>query len=309
MLHEDAHGKEGVQTGHTAQGPRRCYNPLLAVLAESKLAVGFWLRPGNVKSANNAVAFTIELLKRLPSYVRIGLVRADSGFCEGGWLQLLEQKGLSYIVVGRIHRPLHRLIGQTTVWKPTRIQGIDVAEEVFQAYGWEQARRVVLIRHRQSQRPQAGGRDLFDCPGFKFQALLTNLPLSVGCLEIWFRYNGRGDTENVIKELDASFALPELSLDGFYATEAAMVLAVMSYNVIVLFQRHLGWLHRVTTATLRFLLFTTAGTISHTGGYRTVRLAVPPGPHREWWKTLWHKILARCGNCNAVEQCLKPTPA
>jgi len=81
--------------------------------------------------------------------------------------------------------------------------------------------------------------------------------------------------EGVIKQLDMDFALDKLCLKKFFATEAAMSFAVMAYNLCVLFQRHLGWMDRVTAATLRYRLFTTGGIISNTGGRTTVRLAVP----------------------------------
>jgi hypothetical protein len=55
---------------------------------------------------------------------------------------------------------------------------------------------------------------------------------------------------------------------------AALSLAVFSYNLNVLFQRHLGWLDRVSIGTLRFRLFSTAGIISHSQGQPTIKLAV-----------------------------------
>jgi len=50
LLHEDGH-QEGVQTGYTRLGTKPCLHPLLAVLEEAKLVVGFWLRPGNASCA------------------------------------------------------------------------------------------------------------------------------------------------------------------------------------------------------------------------------------------------------------------
>ena len=86
LLHEDGH-QEGVQTGDTRLGTKPCLHPLLAVLEEAKLVVGFWLRPGNAGCANNLVAFTLDLLANPPSWIQIGLVRADSGFClPEGWI-------------------------------------------------------------------------------------------------------------------------------------------------------------------------------------------------------------------------------
>ncbi len=39
-----------------------CLQPLLAVLEKAKRVVGFWLRPGHARSANNVIAFTLDLL-------------------------------------------------------------------------------------------------------------------------------------------------------------------------------------------------------------------------------------------------------
>jgi hypothetical protein len=73
---------------------------------------------------------------------------------------------------------------------------------------------------------------------------------------VWRQYNPRAGCEEVIKQLDADFALPNLCLHKFWSTEAALSLAARSYNLTQLFQRHLGWLDRVTASTLRFRLFT-----------------------------------------------------
>ncbi|MFO1458806.1 MAG: hypothetical protein U1G08_05305 [Verrucomicrobiota bacterium] len=62
LLHEDARQKEGVRSAYTPEGFRRCLHPLLGMISEVLLVAGFWLRPGNTRSDNNAVAFTQELL-------------------------------------------------------------------------------------------------------------------------------------------------------------------------------------------------------------------------------------------------------
>jgi Transposase DDE domain group 1 len=302
LLHEDGHQKEGVRTGYTSRGFKRAYHPLLAVLAEAKMVAGFRLRPGNTRCDSNVIGFMQELLARLPHWLKIKLVRADSGFCYEPLLALLESFGLLYIIVGRMYEPVHSLIRKTMQWKPTEIAGTEVAEAMHQELGWSKPRRVVLVRHSQSQRPDAGGRLLVDCPGYVFQVLVTSLPVEVAPLEIWRRYNGRAGSENVIRELDECFAIPQISLKKFSATEAALSLAVLSYNLCILFQSHVGWLDRVTAATLRFLIFTTGGIISRTGGYTTIRLAVREGPHRQWWRRLLDKLTCPFLNCNAVEK-------
>ena len=94
LLHEDGK-QEGVKVGYTRKGLKPCLHPLLAVLEEAKLVVQFWLRAGNAPCASNVIAFTLDLLSNLPRHIRLRLVRADSGFCEEGWLSLLESQGLA----------------------------------------------------------------------------------------------------------------------------------------------------------------------------------------------------------------------
>lgn len=132
------------------------------------------------------------------------------------------------------------------------------------------------MRHRVADKERPGGKKLLEVPGYLFQAFVTNQPVRVPPIEIWRDDNPRAGCEGVIKQLDADFALPDLGVKKFWGTEAALSLAVLSYNLWVLFQRHLGWMERVTAAMLRFRLFTTGGIISATGGRTTLRLSVPP---------------------------------
>ena len=299
LLHEDGH-QEGVKTGYTRLGNKPCLHPLLAVLEEAKLVVGFWLRAGHASCASNVIAFTLDLLANLPAHIRLRVVRADLGFCLAEWLDLLEQEKLRYIVVARLLKPLQRLVKKELLWTPSEVPGTNVAEVWHQEINWAQPRRVVLLRHRIAEKERPGGKPLLECPGYLFQALVTNLPQSVRPIEVWRDYNGRAGCEEVIKQLDADFALPKLCLQKFWSTEAALSLAVFSYNLCVLFQRHLGWLDRVTAATLRYRIFHTGGIISQTGGRTTIRLAVRAEGERAWWQRLLEKLQSPFPNCNAV---------
>ena len=299
LLHEDGH-QEGVAVGYTPMGIKPCLHPLLAVLEEPKLVANFWLRAGNTRCDNNVVPFTLEVLDSLPVQVRLRLIRADSGFCEARWLELLESQRLHYIVAARLARPLAQLCRQDMRWQHSEVPGTEVAEVWHRELGWERERRVILVRHCVKEKERPGGKKLIDVPGYLFQAFVTNLPPTVPPIEVWRDYNPRAGCESVIKQLDADFALGKLCLKNFFATEAAMVLAVFAYNLCVLFQRHLGWLDRVTAATLRFRLFTTGGIISRSGGRTTIRLAVPPA-QRDWWKGLFEKLLSPWPNCNSFE--------
>lgn len=210
------------------------------------------------------------------------------------------------IAVARLLQPVQRLLKKDMIWTPTEVPGTKVAEVWHQQANWRQPRWLVLLRHlmaeKQAARQRTGGKKLIDCPGYLYQALVTNLPASLPPLEVWRQYNPRAGCEEVIKQLDADFALPKLCLKNFWSTEAALSLAVLGYNLTQLFQRHLGWMDRVTAATLRFRLFSTGGIISQSGGVRTIRLAVREPEERAWWRRLLEKTLSLMPNCNAVPQ-------
>jgi hypothetical protein len=299
LLHEDGQ-QEGVRVGYTRTGLKPCLHPLLAILAEARLVVQLWLRPGNAACGSNVTAFFLDLWDHRPRHIRYRAVRADSGFCVPELLALWEQLRLPYIVVAKLTAPIQSLLRHDLVWSATELAGTEVAEITYQAMGWAQPRRLVLLRHRIAERPEAGGKKLIEVPGYLFQALVTSLPTTVPPLAVWRDYNGRADCENVIKELQQGFALPTLCLRCFWATEAALSLATLTYNLTVLFQRHLGWQTKVTIQSLRFWLFINPGIIAHPAGKTTIRLAVPPR-ERDWWSRLWEKILCPFPNCNAVE--------
>ena len=300
LLHKDGR-QEGVAGGYTKQGIKPCLHPLLAVLAEARLVAQLWLRPGNATCGNNVTAFFLDLWANLPRHIRLGGVRADSGFCLPELLGLWEQLKLPYVVVAQLSQPIQKIIKGDLQWTATEVPGTEVAELEYQALSWPHPRRLVLIRHRVSEEESRAGKRLIDVPGYRFQALVTSLPKATyPPLTVWRYYNGRADCENAIKELHAGFALPTLCLEQFWASEAALSLASLTYNLMVLFERHLGWQHKVTLRNLRFWLFVTAGVLSHPAGKTTIKLAVP---HREraWWRRLWEKILSPIPNCNAVE--------
>ena len=82
LLHED--GQEGVRVDYTKQGLKPCHRPLVAVLAEGPLIANFWLRRGDVVCLNHAADFCRARWPACRRRMRIGLVRADGGFCSRG---------------------------------------------------------------------------------------------------------------------------------------------------------------------------------------------------------------------------------
>jgi Transposase DDE domain. len=301
ILHEDGH-QQGVRVGYTPRGPKPSPHPLVAALAEVKFMAGFWLRSGNTAALSNAVNFLQATLRQLPAQVRVGLVRADSGFYCEQLLGRLEALKLEYILVARLRRDLKSLCAhRDEAWTPTEVAGLEVQEVDASPLQGPARRRLIIIRQRVSQRPTAGGKTLLEVPGYRFQALCTSLPASWSALQVWRRYNGRADVENRIKELAGQYGLKSFCCRSFWGTEAACQLAILAYNLCVLFQRQLGLLERVELATLRFRLFTRAAVFSYAQGHPTLKFAIQRS-QRTWWSNLLDKL--NCDlppmNCNSV---------
>jgi len=296
LLHEDGH-QQGVAVGYTRQGLKPCQRPLVAALAESKTIAGYWLRSGNTACVNGAAEFLRQTIASLPSHIQIGLLRADSGFGDESFLATAESLGLKFIVVSRLTRPLKTLCRHADEqWQKTEIDGLEVQEVPSEAVG----RRLILIRQRVAERPHAGGKLLLDVPGYRFQALSTNLGRTLDPLAVWRRYNGRADIENRIKELGEQFGIKRLAARSFWATEAMHHLVITAYNLCVLLQRKLGQLEKCELNTLRWRLFSRAAVWSRKRGKPTLKLAVRGEEARAWWQQILEKLIA-LPNCNSVE--------
>lgn len=293
LVHEDGR-QEGVRVGYTRKGLKPCHRPILAAIAEVPLVAHFWLRPGNTACVSSADTFLGDTLARLPAGVRVGLVRADSGFCTDKMLARLEAEKLHYVMAAALRAPVQTLCRHDdTAWTATDVSGLSV-QEVADTRG-----RLIVVRQQIAERPHAGGKKLLEVPGYKFQALRTNLPTTVAALEVWRRYNGRADIENRIKELGAQFGLKGLCCRSFWATEAACHLAIAAYNLCVRLQRRLGQPHRAELGTIRRQLFTCAAVFSHAAGKPTLKLAVAGDKARTWWLALLRRLAAPA-DCDAV---------
>lgn len=307
-----------MATGYTRRGLKPCHRPLIAALAEPKMIAGYALRSGNTACVNGAAEFLRATLARLPAQVRVGLVRGDcrapprppcglpsagylaplgSGFGDAGVQDAAEELGLHFIFVARLTQPVQKLCRHDDAhWSQSEAPGIEVQEIEHERPG----RRLILLRTRIAERPQSGGKTLLEVPGYRFQALVSNLPRSTDALGVWRRYNGRADIENRIKELGAQFGIRGLCCRDFWATEALHHLAIAAYNLCALLQRRLGQLERCELGTLRWRLFARAAVWSRARGKPTLKLAVRGEEARSWWLQILEKLTAP-PNCHAVE--------
>jgi hypothetical protein len=280
--------QEGAVVGYSRQKfGKPSHRPLFAFAADWRMVVHAWLRPGNTDDCNGVQDFTEEALSLLQPRHCVGLIRADAGFYDGGFLGKLESKSIAYIVSADMTGPLRHEIGATKQWLNVA-EGIEVAEFQYEGTRWLKARRMIVVRKELRRRPQSLGKELIEVPGYKFSAFVTTLELAPA--DVWRLYKGRGDSENRIAELKADFGLNGFCLDPFYATEAAFRSVMLAYNLMSLFRQALLQAPTaVKLSTMRFQCFALGSWIGRDGRKKVLRISLD-GRRRAWFEGLFAKI-------------------
>jgi hypothetical protein len=279
--------QEGSLKGHNPRKHGRpSHHPILAMLAGAKLVLHSWLRSGNTGSARGVSAFLAEALARVPADFRLYAVRADSGFFIQDFLLDLERRQIPYAIAVRVHKLLQHAIVGLHDWQYVD-RGLEVAETRYLAPSWKHSRRVVVVRERLNERPDARGRRLFDAPGYTFHTVVTTLDLPA--IDVWRFYNGRADCENRLKELKDDFGANGFCLTSFYGTEAAFRLVCCLFNLVALFKREVTHDPRPRLMSLRSQLLVTGALVGRDGREVVLRLGLR-GRFRERFTALLDTI-------------------
>ena len=264
----ERYGKqEGVKRGYNPRKPGRgSHHPLLAVLGEAYFILHGWLRSGNTAAGRGVVEFLKEALAKLESREWIRVVRADAGFFDPELLRYLEEQKLSYIVVARLTRWLKTEAARVKQWRALDAV-YSVGEFALPLFGWDRARRFVVVREQVRDPRRSPGRKLLEVPGYTFRVFVTNRPDPPE--EIWRDYNQRACVEQRIEELKSDLAADDFCLREFFATEAAFLGILMLFNLLAEFQRASGMAGYRQPASLRVQVFL-CGAVLGRAGHRTV---------------------------------------
>jgi len=283
--------QEGAKKGYNpAKKGRASHHPLIAFIADVKLVANMWLRSGNTSSANNFLSFLEDTLHKLKNKT-IGLIRLDSGFFQSDILNCLEEKAMDYVVAAKFTHPIQRIINASNSWVILDT-GIEICEQLYQSESWSKPRRIIIVRQRIKERPNAPGKQLSLFAeeevhrNYRYSAYVTNLKLSAA--EVWRLYRGRGDAENRIKELKYDFGFDSFNLNDFFATEAALTFAMIAYNLMSIFRMFvLQEKTQKTLSTLRYRTFAIGAYFEKVDGKLVLKIALNK-KRRAWFSGLWN---------------------
>lgn len=282
--------QEGAKKGYNPKKKgRNSHHPIIAFVNDVRMVANFWLRSGNTSSANNFIGFLEETLSVFGDK-KVGLVRLDSGFCQQDIFEHLEQKGLKYIVAAKFTHPVQHLIDRTDTWLEVD-NGIQICDKQYQAKNWDKPRRIVMVRQKIEQKPEAAGRTLSLFPedeihrNYRYSAYFTNNEYAA--TDVWRMYRQRGDAENRIKELKADFGADSFNLKDFYATEAALIFSMIAYNLMSIFRIFvLQEKTQKTLSTLRYRAFAIGAYFEKIGDTLKLKIALTK-KRRKWFVGLW----------------------
>ncbi len=216
---------------------RRSYHPLLAFVGETRDFLRGKLRAGNAVSSTGAVEFVQECFEQI-GLAKIDklVVRADSGFCNTGFLQTLESNDqVIYVLALRLYSTHQARFAGLQF---SRIPGAEADEHFeiseYQSADWpdKKTRRVVVVRQKisESEPQHVTGKQLklFDLQGYTWRAFVTNSEAPTE--EVWRDYNQRATCENHIKEA-ISFGLDWTASGSFWPNAAHFQLVMLAYNL------------------------------------------------------------------------------
>jgi len=282
--------QEGAKKGYNpSKRGRNSHHPVIAFVNEIRMVANFWLRSGNSSSANNFIGFLEDTLANFGNK-KVGLVRLDSGFCQKDIMDYLEEKKLQYIIAARFTHPIQHLIQKQETWVNVD-DGIEICNKTYQASSWQKPRRIVIVRQRIKERPNATGRtlSLFSEDeihrNYRYSAYFTNQEASA--TDVWRSYRARGDAENRIKELKQDFGINSFVMKDFYATEAAILFAMFAYNLMSVFRIFvLQEKTQKTLSTLRYRIFGVGAYFEKVNDTLKLKISLIK-QRRKWFDSLW----------------------
>jgi len=218
---DPAHGcqENAAYNGHFGTN---CYHPLFAFTSEG-VCLGTKLRPGNVHSADGALAFLLPIVERYRPWFRLLWLRGDAAFASPDIYEYCEKRRVTYFVRLRANGKLYEEVSPhmaRPVGRPPRSgRQVKVIDFHYQAKSWSRPRRVVCEL-------EWGPNQLI--PDMNFIVTNSRLPRA----KVVKVYNVRGDVENRTREGRNTLRWDKTSCHRLGANCARLRMGALAYNLL-----------------------------------------------------------------------------
>jgi len=231
--------QEGTRFGYSGKGRnKRRHNPLVASIAELRMAVRALYRDGSGISAAETIGFLEQTFATVRARVTDDVCivfRADSGF----WSKDLAAWLLNQSITFAFSMPLRP--GLKLMLRNTRWRGLDGDPDVQVCalpgprVGIDARLQVIGIRRRvHDEKVPPQGKRIAGCTRWRYQAVVTSMDGLPE--ELWRFYNGRADCERVFRTARQALGMGNLISQRFRANEVAFMLRLLAMNLDLRFQ-------------------------------------------------------------------------
>ena len=114
-----------------------------------------WNRSDNTGGSSNCIYFLEETF--ILTNKKVGLFRADSGFCNETIMKFIENKQIAYVMSCKLYVRLQGTIYGIKNWQAI---GMGIWIEEYKQGSWSKPRRVVIIKHQEQVRKRTTGKKL-----------------------------------------------------------------------------------------------------------------------------------------------------
>jgi len=230
--------QEGVALGYVPKRRHRhpSYAPILSSEGRVGLSLGMELRSGNVSASTGARIFLDRMLEKLPSSVAASRtrVRLDGAFYDKDIIAPLDEKGIGYVIVARMTKPLKSRMLRARYHEFAR--GWEAAEFTYTPFRWDEPHRFVAIRRPTSFEPEQVQRNLFTFRNHTYHRALVVGNLDMTPEGVYRFYCDRAFQELLIREFKDAFFMAQIPTRSFWANTAYMEMILWAYDLVLAFQ-------------------------------------------------------------------------
>jgi hypothetical protein len=289
--------QEGALISYNPKKPGRpshTYHTYL--MAGLRQVLGIEVHGGNEHAARHTQPGLLKILDDLPEERKPALVRGDSSFGNDALISALEERCQPYLFKLRLSKNVKRHIERLfreTGWTDAG-QGWEGKDGMLALYGWEQSRRVVVLR-----RPLKGevviaqeddGQQLLgfveadrkagkQITGYECAVLVTNTGYEI--LGLGQLYRDRADAENAFDELKNQWGWGGFTTHDLHRCQLSARAVALIYNWWSLFVRLANPQARREAITSRPWLMSSVGRRTEHAGQTTITLT---GQHADFGK-------------------------
>jgi hypothetical protein len=209
------------------------YRPVVASLRENGLALAYEFREGN-ENGNGVEILkkAFEKMRRMGKGKKIEEVLLDAEYYSHDVMEYLDEEKVRWAIVVDQDEAVKTLIKgiREEEWAPYRTQDEittdrEIAETVHAMNRGKSAFRVIVLRWRERQ------GDLFKNT-YHYHCIATSM-VEESLEEVVWKYNGRGQIENHIKEIKSGFGMEWMPSGDFGANAVYFGIGILTYNLFI----------------------------------------------------------------------------